>query len=187
MVADLCCGHGLTGFLFATFCRGVEEVVLLDKKKPPSFEPILAAVGEVAPWAPGKVRFLKVPLSQAKDHLKPRTSVVAIHACGKRTDTCLKIAMALGGRAAVMPCCYARTADRVPFAIRSALGKELATDVHRTYELEGAGYEVDWTWIPRAITDKNRVLVATPKAPPPSSATSPRPKDDEKPKEGGRP
>jgi hypothetical protein len=163
MVADLCCGHGLTGALFAVFCRGVEEVVLLDKEKPPSHTAVMSAIDEVAPWAVKKTRFVLAPLARAERHVEQGASIVAVHACGKRTDRCLDLAVAVGGRAAVMPCCYARTADTVPVAVRDALGKQLATDVDRTYRLESAGYDVDWTWIPRQVTDKNRVLVAIPR------------------------
>jgi hypothetical protein len=162
-MADLCCGHGLTGLLFATFCRGVKEVVLLDHQRPPSHEPICKAVAEVAPWAVQKTRFVETKLSRAVDHLRKGAAVVAIHACGVRTDRCIDLAVSLGGKLAVMPCCYHRTAASVPAVLRRALGKELATDVDRTYRLTAAGYEVDWTWIPRSITDKNRVLVALPK------------------------
>jgi hypothetical protein len=37
-VADLCCGHGLTGLLFAVFEKGIDRVYLVDWKKPQSHE-----------------------------------------------------------------------------------------------------------------------------------------------------
>ena len=44
--------------------------------------------------------------------------------------------------------------------MHKALGRALATDIHRTYRLEAAGYQVDWSAIPRAITPMNRIMVA---------------------------
>jgi hypothetical protein len=58
-----------------------------------------------------------------------------------------------------MPCCYAQTARRAPRALREALGAILTTDIDRTYRMEQAGYEVDWSEIPAAITPMNRVLL----------------------------
>ena len=60
-----------------------------------------------------------------------------------------------------MPCCYRYTARMAPRALHSDLGAELASDVARTYRLEAAGYEVDWSAIPEAISPKNRIIVAT--------------------------
>lgn len=48
-VADLCCGHGLVGIMFAMFERSVERVCLLDKVRPPSFDLVLSAAQAVAP------------------------------------------------------------------------------------------------------------------------------------------
>ena len=55
-VADLCCGHGFTGMLFAVFEKSAQRVFLLDRVRPPAFESIFAAVCEVAPWCREKVR-----------------------------------------------------------------------------------------------------------------------------------
>jgi hypothetical protein len=161
-VADLCCGHGLTGMLFAVFEPRVERVTLVDRRRPKSHAVVLDAVCAVAPWAAEKIRYLEIPLSRAKERLTSGCAVVAVHACGVRTDRCIDLALGLGGPIAVMPCCYAQTANAAPPGIRRGLGAELATDVHRTYRLDAAGYEVDWTAVPRAITQKNRVLVGRP-------------------------
>jgi len=160
-VADLCCGHGLTGLLFATFEREVQTVTLLDHARPESYDVVLDAIASVAPWVPGKVRFLERRVQGCAAVLEPGTRVIAVHACGARTDRVLDVAIALGTDAAVMPCCYAHTADDAPRALRDALGPAVATDIHRTYRLEAAGYRVDWTAIPSVITDMHRVLIAT--------------------------
>ena len=161
-VADLCCGHGLTGLLFAAFERDVARVTLLDRRRPPSFDTVREAVAEIVPRLEGRVRYVEAPVTHAPGLLAPGTSIVGVHACGVRTDRCLDAALAVGGAVAVMPCCYAQTAAAAPRALRRALGAELATDVHRTYRLEAAGYEVAWSAIPAAVTAKNRIIVGTP-------------------------
>ena len=65
VVADLCCGHGLTGMLFAVFEPKVERVVLLDHAQPPSFVPVRDAIAAVAPWAADKIAFSERPLKEA--------------------------------------------------------------------------------------------------------------------------
>jgi hypothetical protein len=95
-MADLCCGHGLTGLVFAAFERRVEEVVLLDREKPPKWELMLEAVCEAAPWTRDKVRWVEGPVERAAEHLAPGTSIVAVHACGVRTDRCIDAALAIG-------------------------------------------------------------------------------------------
>lgn len=159
VVADLCCGHGLTGMLFAVFEPTVECVVLVDQRRPDSVDALLDALAEVAPWAPPKIRYDEARTGVAARELQPGASVVAVHACGAQTDRALETAVTLGGSVALMPCCYHRTADRAPRAVRDALPADLATDIDRTYRLEAAGYDVDWTGVPPAITACHRILV----------------------------
>ena len=90
-----------------------------------------------------------------KSRLEAGTSIVAVHACGVRTDACIDVALATGGHVAVMPCCYNKNGPGP-----EGLGHALATDVHRTYRLEAAGYWVPSSLIPEVITPMNRVLVA---------------------------
>ena len=49
-----------------------------------------------------------------------------------------------------------------PAALGRALGVSLATDVHRTYRLEEAGYTTRWSEVPKAITPMNRLILAWP-------------------------
>ena len=112
----------------------------------------------MAPWVRPKVRWVTGRLEDATAHLEPATSILAIHACGDATDRCLDVALACRGHVAVMPCCYRETGG-APAALHSALGAGIATDVHRTYRLEAAGYAVQWTAIPVEITPMNRSLV----------------------------
>lgn len=161
VVVDACCGHGLTGLLFAALERSVERVFLVDCDKPASASALVDAIAEEAPWIRDKVVWQETRLRRAD--LPEDIGVVGVHACGARTDRVLDLATSRGAPVAVMPCCYHRTAEVVPPALRGALGAELATDVHRTYGLEGLGYTVDWGAIPREITPMNRVLVGRPR------------------------
>ena len=159
-VADLCCGHGLVGLLFACE-RKVERVLLLDRKRPAAFEDVFESVCAVFPEVRDKVRYVEASVERAAEHLAPGSAVLAVHACGVRTDRCLDAALAVDACAiAAMACCYAQTAKQAPKVLRRELGVQTMTDVHRTYRLDAAGYDVDWSAIPAAITPMNRILIA---------------------------
>jgi hypothetical protein len=150
-LADLFCGHGLVGALFAS--RG-REVTMVDKRTPTARSLVLDAVESVSPDIRARIR------SERKlAALAPATSVVAVHGCGPRTDQAIQAAIDCQGDLAVMPCCYPKDAPG-PVAIARALGHEMAWDIHRTYRLEEAGYKVRWSAIPAAITPVNRILMA---------------------------
>ncbi len=159
-MADLCCGHGLTGVLFAAFERRVDRVTLVDRRRTASFDTVLDAVASEAPWVTDKVVYLERSVEGVGHALAPGTAIIAVHACGVRTDRCIDAGLATGGPMALMPCCYYRTAADAPVALRRALGRRDATDVHRTYRLEAAGYRVDWSAVPAEITDMHRILIA---------------------------
>ena len=160
-VTDLCCGHGLTGILFALFERSVERVVLIDRQEPPSYAKVLASAVRLGPWVADKVRFKTAKMKNVSESLEPYTSIIATHACGVLTDRCIDCAIEVKGAVALMPCCYPNRKCDAPAAIQLALGTELAFDIHRTYRLEAAGYHVRWGSIPEEITPMNRVLVGT--------------------------
>ena len=62
VVVDLCCGHGLTGILFAVFERTLDRVLLVDQACPPAHAAIFEAACEVAPWVKDKVTFRECTL-----------------------------------------------------------------------------------------------------------------------------
>ncbi|MFT7623948.1 MAG: hypothetical protein ACI9WU_003134 [Myxococcota bacterium] len=160
-VADICCGHGLTGLLFAAFERQVETVFLVDKAPPPSHTLVLDAICEVAPWTRDKIQWLAQPLQQARKVLRTQTTILGLHACGIRTDHCIDMAIELGGHTALVPCCYQGQGREAPDALRQQLGVPTATDVHRTYRLEGANYDVTWSGLPQTVTPMNRLIIGT--------------------------
>jgi hypothetical protein len=159
-VVDMCAGHGLTGLLFALFERDVERVTLFDMNPPQNFERVFDAITQVGPWVREKVNYQQGKVQHLAGRLEPGTAVVAIHACGVRTDRCLDAAIAAGGHVAVMPCCYNFTARDAPAGLRDALGIEMAADVQRTYRLESEGYAVRWSSVPEVITPMRRILIA---------------------------
>jgi len=158
-VTDLCCGHGLTGILFALFERSVERVTLIDQRELPSYTQVLASAVRVGSWVADKVHFKTLKMRKAVDHLEPFTSIIATHACGSLTDRCIDGALQARGAIALMPCCYANRQCTAPAAIHLALGPELAFDIDRTYRLQAAGYRVRWDSIPQEITPMNRILI----------------------------
>ena len=159
VMVDLCCGHGLTGALFALE-RQVERVLLLDRRRPDSFATIVDALQEVQPDAAAKLTWIDADVEDAARHVPEGAGVIGVHACGPMTDRVLDAALERSARAiAVMPCCYGQACPDTPPALRSSLGAEIAVDVHRSYRLEAAGYAVHWARIPAAITPMHRVVL----------------------------
>ncbi len=163
-VVDLCCGHGLAGLLLAAFERTIESLWLVDERRPGNHERVMAAVAEVAPWTAAKVRWLEAPLQRALPRLPTGAGLLAVHACGVRSDRAVDAAIAGGGPLVVVPCCYEGTAQSAPAALRESLGVVDAADIDRTYRLERAGFSVRWSSLPRAVTPMNRVILASPQA-----------------------
>lgn len=158
VVADLCCGHGLAGILFAIFEREVDRVLLIDRERPASAEVLLEVAAEVAPWAPAKIEWRVEQLKRTE--LPPGTGVIAIHACGLRTDAAMDLAIKARGPFAALPCCRPHRLHPAPESLKNALGADVAIDVHRTYALEAAGYRVRWQDIAQRITPMHRVISA---------------------------
>lgn len=157
-MVDLCAGHGLAGLIFGVCERSVHRVTLVDGRRPPSFERILKAFVETAPWVREKVDYLEVPLDEPFE-LPKEAGVLLVHACGDLTDRGLDLAARAGGPVATMPCCYGKARKaRVP-GLTESFGYQTTIDISRSFTLTDAGYRVDWTEIPDRITPMNRVLV----------------------------
>lgn len=163
VVADLCSGHGLVGLLFGMLEPETEQVILVDRRRPKSFTAVLEAAELFRPGLSRRVRYVESRLRADLPELRDVHAIVAVHACGSRTDRCLEAAIARRVPVAVMPCCYRGTADRAPVALRAELDAGLTTDVDRTYRLEAAGFRVAWGSIPSVITRHHRVIVAEPR------------------------
>jgi hypothetical protein len=162
-MADLCCGHGLVGLLFGAMERSVERVTLMDVRRTEGSKAILDAVISVAPWLEPKLTWIECESEEMVNHLEPGTSITGVHACGKLTDRCLDIARDIGGPVAVMPCCYGPNQTRGPEVLKRMLDPWVVTDVDRTYRLESYGFKVDWQFIPKLITPRNRIILGLPR------------------------
>ena len=157
-VADLCCGHGLVGILFAMFERIVQRVILIDQNEPLSRQKLIAVAGKVAPWVVDKIDNRESKIKTSDHWIKPGVAVVSAHACGVLSDLCIDVASKTGGPIAILPCCYPRSACKAPLALQTQFGMQAAFDIDRTYRLEAAGYQVRWGSIPVEITPMNRIL-----------------------------
>lgn len=165
VVADLCCGHGLLGILFAMFERKVEKVLLVDRSESQSRLQLVEIANSVAPWVAEKLTMQVASIDSNGDWSKPNSGVaiVSAHACGELSDICIAIAIKNRGPLAILPCCYPRSGCRAPLAIQTQFGLETAFDIDRTFVLEAAGFQVRWGEIPPQITPMNRVIYAHPK------------------------
>ncbi|REK11487.1 MAG: methyltransferase domain-containing protein [Acidobacteria bacterium] len=161
-VCDLCCGHGLVGVLYALFERKVDEVVLVDRRRPESWPRILEADRRAAPWVEPKLRWEVATLERAAPSLPEGAALIAVHACGLRTERVIKLAIERRAPVGLLPCCRPHRRHPAPLSLQRALGADLAIDVDRTYTLERAGYRVRWDAIPASITPMNRVLIGVP-------------------------
>lgn len=161
-VVDLCAGHGLTGLLYGVFDREVSEVICVDREKPQVAGIIQDAVVETFPELSGRVSYHQTLVRRAGDLITPDAMLVAVHACGFKTDQCLDLAIQKRVPIAVLPCCYTGTGRTAPDTLRKSLGVPLATDVERTYRLEREGFRVEWDTISAEITPMNRVIIAHP-------------------------
>ena len=162
VVADLCCGHGLVGMLFGLLERRVERVILVDLTFPASSRRLEAALSELGPWLSPKLTRIERDVRGVGPQLPEGAGVVAVHACGARTDWSIKAAQHTGGPLAVMPCCYAQQSYRGPEALKRHLGVGLSLDIKRTYDLEGRGYQVSWQELPPEVSPMNRIISASP-------------------------
>ena len=160
-LADVCCGHGLVGILYALLVERVESVVLADSEIPPNLEPTLEIACSLGPWVKQKVQVCNHEVAGVASRVPPETAVVSAHGCGGLTDQALELAMKLGGPVAVMPCCCHPRSPTAPAVLYSELGVKDGVDVHRTYRLHDAGYKVLWRYIPEDVTPMNRIIVGT--------------------------
>lgn len=167
-IIDLCCGHGLTGMLFAIFNPNVTEVLLLDVQESDNSRVARRLLEEAFPEIKGRIRRLVLSLEDFTVELSRETALIAVHACGSQTDRCLDLAIQHQRPIAAVPCCYTGTGKDAPYALRKALGGPMATDIGRTYRLEEQGFVVEWDTIPDLITPKNRVILAHPDGASPS-------------------
>lgn len=138
-VWDLGAGHGLVAMLLAILEPGLREVRAIDRRKPESFEKLRAALAAV--WGE---RLAKVVYEVRRlDRLEPpgeRVFVTAVHACGRRTDEAIDLALAARSSVALLPCCHDASIHALPGALLGRWSKRDAVDLTRIFRLDAAGY-----------------------------------------------
>ena len=161
-VVDLCAGHGLVAQLVLLLDRRVKSGLCVDRVTPPSAARVQAALADAFPSLAGRVTQLQAGIADVP--LAEGDLAVAVHACGRLTDTVLERAAAARAQVAVLPCCH--ELDRAERGGLSGwLDPAVATDVMRAGWLRERGYRV-WTHvIDEAITPQNRLLLGAPLAP----------------------
>jgi hypothetical protein len=136
-----------------------ESAIAVDPRLPKSAHRLAAAMTDAWPRLSGRVEMVESTLDEVE--LSPGDVVVAAHACGSLTDQILTKAMRASARVAVLPCCHEKaTGDQG--GLEGWLDPSVAIDATRAARLRTAGYTVYTQTIPRAITEKNRLLLADP-------------------------
>lgn len=139
VVWDLGAGHGLVALLLAILEPGLREVRAVDRRKPPCHEKIRAALAAI-----GGARLLKVRYDESRlDRLEPpreRVFVTAVHACGRRSDEAIDLALAARSSVALLPCCHDASIHPLPGALLGRWSKRDAVDLARIFRLDAAGY-----------------------------------------------
>jgi len=141
-MAEVCCGHGLIGTLYAMLEETVESVTLTDVTIPPSLRRVVKAATQLAPWTAEKMTIGERSIVDTGSILEKRTGVVSAHGCGALTDQAIDLALSVGGNVAVMPCCCHPKHPDAPQVLYRELGVKDGVDVHRTYRMNEAGYRV---------------------------------------------
>jgi hypothetical protein len=158
-VVDLACGHGLVAHLMLLLDDSSPKAIGADRRLPPSAAPLSRALLAEWPRLEGRVAIEAQGIEDVE--LRSDDVVVATHACGALTDLVIDRALAVRARVVLLPCCHdEETCDAG--GLRGWLDLATAVDVTRAARLRAAGYDVHTQVIPRAITAKNRLLLASP-------------------------
>jgi hypothetical protein len=158
-VVDVAGGHGLLAHIVLLLDDSSPEALVVDPLPPPSGAALHAALAAEWPRLQGRVTVVAEDIRRVP--LTASDLVVSSHACGPLTDVVLAAAIAASARVAVLPCCHdLAQCDGGP--LTGWLDGPMAIDAMRALRLQSQGYQVRTQTIPRAITPKNRLLIAIP-------------------------
>jgi hypothetical protein len=156
-VIDAAGGHGLLAHIMLLLDDSSPEALVVDPKPPPSSAAVHRAMVAEWPRLQGRVTFVHERIHDFS--LAAADLIVSSHACGPLTDVILDAAAAASAPVAVLPCCHDLVqGDAGPLA--GWLDGPMAIDAVRAMRLQQRGYRVRTQTIPRAITPKNRLLIA---------------------------
>ena len=157
-VVDLCAGHGLLGHIMLLLDDTSPNVLLVDRRFPPSASPLAESLVAEWPRLEGRITRFEGPLEDAG--VRENDVVVSAHACGALTDRVIAAAVDAGARLAVLPCCYELDKTETS-GLTGWMTGPLAIDVTRATTLRGRGWHVWTQTVPETITPQNRLLMAS--------------------------
>jgi hypothetical protein len=158
-VVDLACGHALVAHLMLLLDDTSPSAIGVDSRVPLSAGRLSGAM--TAAW-PRLLARVTVTEARAEDcAISADDLVVAVHACGRLTDSILDRVIVARARVAFMACCHdAEASDRG--GLGGWLEPAIAIDATRVARLRAHGYDVHTQRIPADITPENRLVIATP-------------------------
>jgi hypothetical protein len=160
-VLDVAGGHGLLAHLMLILDDSSPEALVVDPAPPPSAAALHDAFVSAWPRLHGRVTVVAQDIRTVT--IERSDVVVSSHACGALTDWILDAAAAGSARVAVLPCCHDHATGDAG-GLTGWLDEGLAIDVTRAVRLSARGYSVRTQTIPKTITPKNRLLIASPPA-----------------------
>jgi SAM-dependent methyltransferase len=160
-VLDLACGHGLVAHLMLILDDSSPTALGVDSRLPSSAAKLGQHLVGQWPRLSGRVELVEGSLDSSE--CEAGDVVVSCHACGDLTDRVLNRAVRASARVVVLPCCHEKS-PAAEGGLGGWLDSALAIDVTRAATLRSNGYVVYTQEIPRAITPKNRLLLAEPAA-----------------------
>lgn len=180
-IADLCCGHSLLSFALLVLDEEnmhknqvgePRSAVCIDKRMPASAEKVADVMFDQYPQFAGRWDFVEGKLdaittttapSTSKTH--PKTLLCGIHACGTLSDRIISLAINGNLPLALMPCCHTKKSlDQSALHMYNNGGYDLSelVDLRRKDRLQKADYNVGFQSIPKSVTPKNLLILASP-------------------------
>jgi hypothetical protein len=139
VVWDLGAGHGLVAMLVAILEPGLRSVRAVDRRKPPCYEKLRAALAEDFGDRIAKVVYEEMSLDDLEPPPEP-VFITAVHACGRRTDEAIDLAIGSRSSIGLLPCCHDASIHPMPGALLGRWSKRDAVDLARIFRLDASGY-----------------------------------------------
>jgi hypothetical protein len=178
-IADLASGNGLLSWALLMLDEtGQRNILCVDKVKPPSAGRLSDHFISLHPEFRARHRYAVGDLADLIP--QPDSLLVAVHGCGRMTDTVIEMGVRAQAPLALMPCCHSIPASKLTISIAqhplgaAAFGHvtrmskrtsaSAALDQARIRTLRHLAYEVTVDAIPEDITPHNRLIIARPPA-----------------------